>query len=519
VACIHLSPAQRIRRTLAMVSLATLSATQASAAEDFRELLVRLEHPVDAPPVAMHLADSEGLLAVGRQDDDWRFSVISVADGGIIASGTVPSQAFFYDTGDPQGLGHDQLCVLDESGVSVLDPASGRFQRVADFASVYHGTPSLGPAQSDFVRDVDGDAADDILAPQFEGWLLARQRDGGFDHALLKVRPRVTVYQTRISYQPRPPQIGDMDGDGLNDLVFLVDTEFVSFIQQPPGRFPGDGRRDPIDAPLATEKQRAQWQREDGQIDQSELEIEEVELVKDFDGDGVLDLLTDRSISEGVFDRRSEYHLYLGRRDGSSVTYASQPDGSITSDGVQFDPIVVDVDGDGRMDIATPSTRLSLTRIVGALFSGRMGVDLDVYRMQPGGQYPDESDYRSRFRVEFDLKTGLTRYPAVAIADFDGDGSAELLLQENPDELTLYPGIAEPTLFGDKGRTVSLVLPRNGQMVQARDLDGDERADLLVRYGPADGAERERQLLILLSAPAETMRSAMAPSGDIAREP
>jgi hypothetical protein len=493
--------------------------SKALAGDEFRELLIRLDHPVVAPPIGMHLADGEGLLAVGRQDDDWRFSVISVADGDIIASGIIPSQAFFYDAGDPQGLGHDQLCILDESGVSALDPASGRFQRVADFASVYHGKPSLGPARSDFVRDVDGDAADDILVPKFDGWLVARQRGGGFDHALLKARPRVTVYETRVSYQPRPPQIGDMDGDGLNDLVFLIDTEFVSFIQSPPGRFPEDGRSDPIDAPLATEKQRARWQREDGQVDQSELEIEEVELVKDFDGDGILDLLTDRSISEGVFDRRSEYHLYLGRRDGASVKYASQPDGSISSDGVQFDPIIVDVDGDGRMDIATPSTRLSLTRIVGALFSGRMGVDLDVYRMRPDGQYPDESDYRTRFKVEFDLKTGLTRYPAVSIADFDGDGFAELLLQEDPDELTLYPGKADPSLFGDKGRVMSLVLPRNGQMVEARDLDGDERADLLVRYGPADGAEKERELLVLLSAPAEQTPGALVQPGGVTPEP
>ena len=50
------------------------------------------------------------------------------------------------------------------------------------------------------------------------------------------------------------------------------------------------------------------------------------------------------------------------------------------------------------------------------------------------------------------------------------------------------PAMAE--LFGDEARTVKLPLPRNGVMVEARDLDGDERADLLVRYGPADGAER-----------------------------
>jgi hypothetical protein len=128
-----------------------------------------------------------------------------------------------------------------------------------------------------------------------------------------------------------------------------------------------------------------------------------------------------------------------------------------------------------------------------------MRVDLDVYRMRPGGRYPEESDYQTRFKVEFDLKTGLMRYPAVVIADFDGDGFAELMVQEDPDELTLYPGVAEPGLFGKSRQVVSIPLPRNGQMVEARDLDDDGRSDLLVRYGPADGEERTGELLILLS--------------------
>jgi hypothetical protein len=309
----------------------------------------------------------------------------------------------------------------------------------------------------------------------------------------------VTVNETRISYQPRPPLIGDVDGDALNDLVFLRDVEFVSFAQRPAGRFEETARVHRIDAPLATEEQRARWERDDGQVDQSRLEIEEVELVRDFDGDGVLDLLTERSISEGVFDRRSEYHLYLGRRDGESLRYAAEPDGSIASDGVQFDPLVVDVDGDGRLDVATPSTKLGLARVVGALFSGRIGVDLDVYRMREGGRYPESSDYRTRFKVEFDLTTGLMRYPAVAIADVDGDGRAELLVQDGPEALRVLPGLGGSGLFGDDGRVLSMPLPRNGQMVEARDLDGDGRADLLVRYGPADGADEARTLRIRLS--------------------
>ncbi|MGI9264805.1 MAG: FG-GAP-like repeat-containing protein, partial [Gammaproteobacteria bacterium] len=471
----------------------------ALAETNFRELTIRLDHAVHEAPVNIRIDAGAGLVAIGEKDDAWHYSVISLEDGSIVATGEFPESAIYYDTGDVQGLGIDQLCFLSADGLSALDLASGAINDIAEIDSIYHGDPVQGPAYLDFVRDINDDGSEFVLTPSFTGWLVATHRDSGTAHFQLEIPPRVTVYGLGVNYRPRQPQIGDANGDGLNDVVFLVDREFISFQQTAGSRFDTKGRRDGIAAPLATEKQRARWARDDGQVDQSDLEIEEVELVRDFNDDDILDLLTEKSISEGVFDRRSEYHLYLGHRDGESLTYAASPDGSIASGGVQFEPVVVDVDGDGRMDIATPSTKLSLTRVVGALFSGRMGVDLDVYRMREDGSYPDESDYQTRFKVEFDLKTGLSRYPAVAIADFDGDGLSELVLQKEKDELTFYPGIGAPKIFGKKTQTLELELPRNGQMVKAGDLNDDGRDDLLVRYGPADGEDLDHELLVLMS--------------------
>lgn len=479
-------------------------ATPALAADGFRELTARLDHEVHATPLNFQVPGGAGLLAVGENDHEWRYSVIALDDGEILATGAIPPAAFFYDAGDPMRSGNDRLCFLTASGVAALDVFSGDMTQVLAIDSVYRGVPAKGPSHKDFVRKV-GDEDNLILAPVFDGWLLARSAESDFDRFPLEIPPRVTVFDARVTYWPRTPQIGDVDGDGASDIVYLVDRDFVSFLQQDDGRFATTGRRDFIDAPLATEKQRARWQRDDGQVDQSDLAIEEVELVKDFNGDDVLDLLTDKEISEGVLDRRSEYHLYLGRRQGDALTYSAVPDGSIVSDGVQFEPLVVDVDGDELLDLATPSTKLGLGRIIGALFSGRMSVDLDVYRMRDDGSYPEKSDYQTRFKVEFDLKTGLSRYPAVTIADFDGDNLAELLVQEEHDELTLYPGIGADGLFGDDTRTLAMPLPRNGQMVKARDLDDDGRTDLLVRYGPADGENRVRELRILLSTPEDTI--------------
>jgi len=486
-------------RFAGVVATTVLAMPCAFAASDFRELVVRLDHSVEEAPVAIDLDGATGLVAVGRIAEQWRFSVIAMPDGNVVATGAIPASVFFYDTGDLLGRGYDALYFLDPRGVAEPDVARGALLHVAELPSLYHGETAQGPAFADFVRDVDGDDRDDILLPQFDGWLLARQSRSGFKRFLLEVPARVKIYDDLVSYQPRLPHSGDIDGDGRDDLVFLLDTEFLSFVQSPDASFSGSGRRDAVGAPLASEKQRAQWERDDGQVDQSDLEIEEVELVRDFNADQIPDLLTEKSISKGVFDRRSEYHLYLGQRSGAALIYPGTADGSIASGGIQFDPLVVDVDGDGLMDVATPSTRLGLARIVSALFSGRISVDLDVYRMRPGGRYPEESDYRTRFKVEFDLETGLMRYPAVIIADVDGDGPTELLVQEDADELSVYPGVGGRELFGEREKVLSLPLPRNGQMVEARDVDQDGRMDLLVRYGPADGAERVGELRILFS--------------------
>ena len=112
----HLNGLHRVRCVLAITWLACALAPGVSAAGDFREFIVRLDHEVHAPPLAMRLADGAGLLAVGRQGEEWRFSVIGLADGEIDATGVLPGSAFFYDVGDPQGRGRDQVCFFDEGG-------------------------------------------------------------------------------------------------------------------------------------------------------------------------------------------------------------------------------------------------------------------------------------------------------------------------------------------------------------------------------------------------------------------
>ena len=204
-------PAARPRLSLLC---ALLLPTAALAADGFRDLTVRLEHPVDAAPIDMRLADGAGIVAIGRDEGSWRFSIVSLADGTVAATGEVPADAIFYDTGDLAGEGTDQLLFFTERGIKALAAGAASPQPVAAFESIYHARSNRGLPHSDFARDVDGDGVDDLLVPQFEGWLVARRDGDGFRHSLLEILPQVDVFETRVSYRPRAPRSGDVDGDG-----------------------------------------------------------------------------------------------------------------------------------------------------------------------------------------------------------------------------------------------------------------------------------------------------------------
>ncbi|MDH4015466.1 MAG: hypothetical protein OEU33_15625, partial [Chromatiales bacterium] len=65
------------------VAIALLALPGGSVASEFRELVIRLDHTVEEAPVAISVYGQSGLVAVGRRDELWHYSVISVAQGGV----------------------------------------------------------------------------------------------------------------------------------------------------------------------------------------------------------------------------------------------------------------------------------------------------------------------------------------------------------------------------------------------------------------------------------------------------
>ena len=85
-----------------------------------------------------------------------------------------------------------------------------------------------------------------------------------------------------------------------------------------------------------------------------------------------------------MLDKASEYHFYFGRRCEKPcklVQYANKPDSTIGSEGMQFELTKADFNGDGKLDLASPSFELGVGAIVASLFSQLRGSRYHVPRL------------------------------------------------------------------------------------------------------------------------------------------
>ena len=160
-----------------------------------------------------------------------------------------------------------------------------------------------------------------------------------------------------------------------------------------------------------------------------------------------------------------------------------------------------DIDGDDLQELVVRKVRLSFPRVIRALLSGNVSLQLNFFRMTPDGGYAEEPNYEARTNVHFSVSSGQIDVPAIEVADFDGDGLKDLVMQTRSDRLTLSHGVANENLFADDSTRIEVDLPRNGGLVVSEDVDNDGRADLIMRYTAADGEEAAHIVRLLIASP------------------
>lgn len=424
---------------------------------------------------------------------------------------------------------------LTDTGASVLryDAASGglAFEPLVEEPPVLAGTGAFLP-KLDRVQDVTGDGVVDLLLPTLDGLALHPGSDDG-----LAPEPVATIPlpgDPRVGGAPRLdyslPEVLDLDGDGLPDLLFRV-----------PGRSAGGGSggryavrnlgrnrfgepvrlRDPEDPEPEDGVEGAPDRAEDGEAPQAEPVAPEG-ASENQDGPPDLDLAhvgrlgpegpasavfleelgeDDPGLREGLRQAREpEFRLHVRPLDadlrvsdgGGTVsrvtgyTVGGSPTEAPLPGGLQ------DLNGDGLVDLVTVTNDVSLMKALGVLVTRRLTLDLGFHPWCQGadGRFTRAPGPPLESRITIRLNDLQLRRRSLFAGDFDGDGRADFVQLGRPGRIGIHRGRADCSYPPRPDTTVRLREEiRDLALVEVRDLDGDGQSDLAVTHPePADEA-------------------------------
>lgn len=494
-----------VRRFLFQLLLLVPAATLAGPS--FTERVIDAGFDVEQPVLIANLAGGEDrqLVLAGRDEDHVQhLAIYSLGQSGSadpLLSLTLGPNLIAYDVGR---IGdQDALFFIEPGRILRYDFASGEFVEFIQIRTIYGPRRSGDVTPIDFFRDLNLDERDDLIVPDTAGYRVRLQRaDGSLgEEALLEDSSSMTVLDGVVSFESRPLFSGDMNFDGLIDLGVWRGDSLRVYPQLPDDRFQGKPDVLELGLDLLTEAELLALQGGPGAVDQSGLIEKRIFSIEDRNGDEVPDILIESTQSSGVFDKRNDFSLHLGRRDGDQVAYRAKEDTLMSSSGLQYGLVTTDIDGDGKKDLLVRDVRITFGRVIRSLLSGNVPLNLHFFRMTDDDDYAEDANYITKTNVRFSMKTGHMDIPAVKVSDFDGDGLQDLMMQTSPTRLSFFTGLPTADLFDRDTTDLEIALPRNGDLVDIADIDGDDRSDLVIRYNAADGADAARTVRLLTSKP------------------
>jgi len=350
------------------------------------------------------------------------------------------------------------------------------------------------------IADVDGDQRLDLVAPGGmpgifgELAVFAGTGDGTFEAPFRA--STASNYATRAA-------VGDLDGDGLTDIVtagWVANDEALTVES-----WLGSG--------TTFTHRSALWRGPDLKSDYpppNEFRgFRGVPALGDVDGDGKLDVAV-------TFQNRNVIGLIRGTGTGdlaSFTEFAMNDPGDNETDG-PVDLALVDVSGDGRLDLIVPDTTRSIAVVLGSAIStfraprglpsnlvnegfptklavgdvdgdglqdfamGTVGYDNDPFMARIFVVRSSHSEVASSYALPTDPDVGNPEHDQVRLRDLDGDGDLDLVVASDrltQGWLSVFPNVGDGT-FGtrvDLASDVALDLATG-------DLDGDARPELVL---------------------------------------
>jgi len=402
-----------------------------------------------------------------------------------------------FDLGDVVGDSRKELVFLKKEGVFYCSLGDSGFiftsRRLISTESVFM-VEGPSPVKWDLVTDVNGDYVDELLIPKISrtdiyfraagnNWLINElpigmesKISGMYDQRFSVGNYSEVVFTTPFLLTE------DFDSDGRQDLLAVYKDSLLVFCQEENGFFAQNCRQN-IPLHFGEIWRGAKIQRVKI-ADQSERYY--LMRIKDLNADGVLDAVGIRvSTIESVVNPSTDVRIYFGRRDISDshgrVYFPDTPDQIIQPDGTQLVLDIVDLNHDKKYDLMIPVIKIGLHNMVKMLMTRSVEIRADIFMMNQQGFYPKKPDNAIKMVVKFSFRGGATS-PVYEVADFDGDGYLDILSSISEKTLAIFPGNGKNGVSDRIGPKFTVLLPQNGEMVRAMDLNSDSRGDVVITY-------------------------------------
>lgn len=340
-----------------------------------------------------------------------------------------------------------------------------RFELAADSLKDVSGEPIFSDRQNiPNATDIDCNGRMDLLVGRLTGTITRYQENGTdeqgapmFEHVNDRFEDIEIVAQIGSLHGANTMAFGDIDGDGDQDLFWgdffepgILLLENSGTCQSPSYR--GTPRPFPLGEPLLTSGYNAP-------------------TVGDVDGDGLPDLIV--GVLGGAFNPNTtsvDNLHYLRQREEGGFERVTSRLISMIDVGSESAPVLVDLDGDGDLDLV-------------------VGNKIDQDDTQNGSLtifLNEGSETAPRFEESAHLELGGGYHPVPAFGDLTGDGAMDIMLGTWSDEVRyLSGGDSDPVEF-ELVDSAFVTIPRGRNTTPTLgDLDGDGDLDLLV--GEASG--------------------------------